>query len=204
MKIPFKYLPSSWGLKGKSYELAENDYYNTGEAWDRRFAEINATDEKDLEVRNLAIDLKYKHIELLEHDEKYAELTMDKDSKEYKLEMARINHIRRKLTDREYEKEVATINEEPYIAMFNIDAKEYSFEFDWNEYFIADLEDAGFGPYPKDEMYIEEWYNELSKAITLEAFQGDGSLEELEEQEEDRKANLVEVKKLDDGRKEVR
>lgn len=197
-------MPSAWGLKGKSYELAENDYYNTGEAWDRRFAEIMADDEKDLELRNLALDLKYKHIELLEHDEKYAELTMDKDSKDYKLEMARINHIRRKLTDREYEKEVATINEEPYIAMFNIDAKEYSFEFDWNEYFIADLEDAGFGPYPKDEMYIEEWYNELSKAITLEAFQGDGSLEELEEQEEDRKANLVEVKKLDDGRKEVR
>lgn len=204
MKIPFKLLPASWGLKGKTREIAEAEYYYEGERLDRALIDINNPAGKDREIAHLAIDLKYKHIELLEHDEKYAELTMDKDSKDYKLEMARINHIRRKLTDREYEKEVATINEEPYIAMFNIDAKEYSFEFDWNEYFIADLEDAGFGPYPKDEMYIEEWYNELSKAITLEAFQGDGSLEELEEQEEDRKANLVEVKKLDDGRKEVR
>lgn len=39
-KIPFKWLPASWGLKGKSYDLAEANYYHIGKELDYKLLEI--------------------------------------------------------------------------------------------------------------------------------------------------------------------
>jgi hypothetical protein len=202
MKIPFKLLPAAWGLKGKSREIAEAEYYYTGEELDRKLADINNSEGQQRDLAHLALDLKYGKIDLLDHDEKYIELTASPESKAYKLEMARIAHARGKTTDNEYEKEVATINEKGWVNT-KVDSENYAFEFDWNEYFIAELEEAGFGPAPKEEQIVEEWFNALCKDIALDAFQGDGSIEDLEDQEKDRKANLVNVDDLGDGRKSV-
>ena len=198
MKIPFKFLPGSWGLKGKTRDYAEAEYYLTGEELQRKIAEIKSTSADDLILRNLEIDLEFKHIMQMEYDTQYAELTLEDE--ELALELARINHENGTLTDREYEKEVKTINKEPYVNVIEIDSDKHSFEFDWNEYFIKDLEDAGYVA-PKEEQIVELWFNKLCKNVALEAFAGDGQMDDMEEE---RKDNLVKIKDLGKGRKEVK
>jgi len=202
MKIPFRLLPASWGLRGKSRDLAEAEYYLTGEELSRRLAKINARDEDDLKQQLLAIDFEYEHIDKRKYDTETAKLNLEGDA--LNLEIARINHEAGDLTDIEYDKEVATINKEAYINVVEIDSKDNSFEFDWNLYFIEDLEEAGYGPAPKEEMIVEQWFNSLCKDVALEAFSGDGSIEDLEEQEKDRKENMVNVTDIGKGRKEVK
>jgi len=201
MKIPFAILPTAWGLKGKSRKLAEAEYYLEGEELARRLAEIDAINEDDLKQQLLMIDLEYKHINKRKYDTATAKLNLE--GTDLDLEMARINHEGGDLTDAEYAKEKATINKEAYITVVEIDSKDNSFEFDWNLYFIDDLEEAGYGPAPKEEMIVEEWFNSLCKDVALEAFEGDGSMEDLEEQEKDRKTNMVNVTDIGKGRKEI-
>ena len=198
MKIPFKFLPASWGLKGKTREVAEAEYYFTGEDLQRKIAVIKASTELELALSNLEIDLEFKHIKTIEYEIQLAELTLT--GEELKLELARIDHDNGKLTDREYEKAVKTINKEPYVNVIEIDSDNHSFEFDWNEYFIKDLEEAGYVA-PKEEQTVELWFNKLCKDVALEAFAGDGQMDDLEEA---RKDNLVKIKDLGKGRKEVK
>lgn len=201
MKIPFKILPGSWGLKGKTRERAEAEYYLVEEALARRLAEIDAVDEDDLKQQLLEIDLEYKHIDQRKYDTETAKLNLEGD--ELDLEMARINHAAGDISDQAYKKEVATINKEAYVHVVEIDSDLNSFEFDWNLYFIKDLEEAGYIA-PKEEMLVEEWFNALCKDVALEAFAGDGSMEDLEDQDKDRKDNLVNVTKIDEARKEFK
>jgi hypothetical protein len=195
-------MPASWGLKGKSRDIAEAEYYYEGEGLARKLAEIEAINEDDLKQQLLEIDLEYKHIDRRKYDTETAKLNLEGD--ELALEMARINHEAGDLSDAEYDKEVKTINKESYISVINIDGKDNSFEFDWNLYFIEELEEAGYGPAPKEEMIVEQWFNALCKEVTLEAFQGDGSIDDLEEQEKERKGNLVKVTNIGEGRKEIK
>lgn len=203
MKIPFNWLPAAWGLKGETRELAEAEYYYEGEELERKKTDILVKDEKENKLAHVLIDKSYGHIDELECDEQTAKILYEEDSAEYKLEMLRIRHARNEITDEEYKKQSATINGESYINITNIDSKENSFEFDWNEYFIAELEEAGFGPAPKEEQIVDEWFSQLCKVVALEAFKGDGALDDLEEQEKERKSNLVHIKDLGDGRKVV-
>ena len=78
-KIPFKWLPASWGLKGKPYDVAEANYYWAG---------------RDLEYKLLSIDKKYglsdkdfsKNKAALDY--KYGNMT----DYEFELELAKINN----------------------------------------------------------------------------------------------------------------
>jgi len=202
MKIPFKLIPAAWGLKGKSRETAEAEYYFTGEELARKLAEIDAVNDDDLKQQLLMIDLEYKHIDRRKYDTETAKLNLE--GADLELEMARINHEAGDINDNEYAKEKATIGKESYITVVAVDSKDNSFEFDWNLYFIEELEEAGFGPAPKEEMIIEEWFNSLCKDVALEAFNGNGSMDDLEEQEKDRKDNMVNVTDIGKGRKEVK
>ena len=202
MKIPFKLLPASWGLKGKTRDMAEAEYYYTGEELARAIAKIDAINEDDLKQQMLNIDLEYKHIDRRKYDTENAKLNLE--GADLELEMARINHKAGDLSDNEYNKEVATINKESYITVTTVDSKDNSFEFDWNLYFIEELEEAGYGPAPKEEQIVEQWFNGLCKAVALDAFEGDGGIDDLEEQEKDRKENLVNVTDIGKGRKEVK
>ena len=62
-KIPFSWLPASWGLKGKSRELAEAEYYLTGYELDIAKARIGHGLESPAFTRSvLDIDLAYGKI----------------------------------------------------------------------------------------------------------------------------------------------
>jgi len=198
--IPFAMLPASWGLKGKSRKIAEIEYYYTGYERDVKIAEVEAHDEHDKMLRLLEIDFKYNKIPLKEYKEKRAKLTLS--GKELELELLKIQHSYKEITDTEYEKRLATINNEPWVKVVSVEA-DGSFEFDWNDQFIEHLEKAGFGPAPKPEMIVDEWFVAVCKSVTLEQVGND--LQLIEEQAEQRKnEGMTQSKKTPDGKQEFK
>jgi hypothetical protein len=80
MKIPFKYLPASWGLKGKTRELAQAEYELTGYDLDIKLAEINHRgDPKAQSLAWLRIRKLYGNIEERSYLEQMADLTLAGD-----------------------------------------------------------------------------------------------------------------------------
>ena len=63
-KIPFWMLPASWGLKGKTREIAEAEYYFEGQELEEKLAEINATTPEEKEIAKLAVKVKHEEISL--------------------------------------------------------------------------------------------------------------------------------------------
>jgi len=76
-KLPFRMLPASWGLKGKSREIAEAEYYYEGIDLKKRLAEINADSEQDAEVAKLRVDLENDVISQAQHDKSVAEIRQE-------------------------------------------------------------------------------------------------------------------------------
>lgn len=75
MKIPFKWTPASWGLKGKEYNRAEACYDLTGADLDLRLADIdNEHDDIARQREHIKIKLRYGMIDAYEHDIAMAEL----------------------------------------------------------------------------------------------------------------------------------
>lgn len=214
--IPFKLLPAAWGLKGKSYEIAKAEYelegslleiklaelqlagkerdaaifkilhkYNeiTEEEYETRMAETMLEGE-EREKRLLEIKHKYQRISGEEYEIALANLIEDEKARELALLDAKLkyNHI----TQRDHDKEVATLNDEPWVTVvsFNIDKNSPgagSIELDWNDQFVKFLEENGYTPGPEDAIIVDQWLSDLCKNVALEAFDGVGLFnEELE------------------------
>lgn len=63
-KIPFRFMPASWGLVGDAYDEAETHYLLSGEALERRLVEIRCKHDRMERQRQLSeIDLKYGRID---------------------------------------------------------------------------------------------------------------------------------------------
>lgn len=73
-RLPFRMMPASWGLKGKSRAIAEAEYYYEGEDLEKRLAEINSSNEQDATIAKLEVDLKNENISKAEFDKKVAEI----------------------------------------------------------------------------------------------------------------------------------
>ncbi len=79
-----------------------------------------------------------------------------------------------KITADEKEKTVATIDNEPYIKVLQVDFEDEtpnvgSFELDWNEDFISVLTASGYIG-KNDEQIIDQWFNDVCRNILLEEF----------------------------------
>lgn len=74
MKLPFGMMPASWGLKGKSRQIAEAEYYYEGEDLEKALAELTAETDADKEVAKLDVDLKNEKIGKVEYEKKVAEI----------------------------------------------------------------------------------------------------------------------------------
>lgn len=76
--ISFRMLPASWGLIGKSYDMAEAEYNYDGEDLEREKIKINLKygDISELQAKldNLKVDSKYCKIDDYEYETSYANL----------------------------------------------------------------------------------------------------------------------------------
>ncbi len=95
-------------------------------------------------------------------------------------------------------KERATKRKEPWVSVLDTHVNKENvrngfFELDWNEYFIVQLKQAGYG-YDGDpeEEIVDRWFRDLARNLLAE-----------EGQDISRGAGYINVNKLADGKAEV-
>tara|TARA_B100000900_G_scaffold375632_1_gene357882 strand:+ start:2394 stop:2678 length:285 start_codon:yes stop_codon:yes gene_type:complete len=81
-----------------------------------------------------------------------------------------------RLKDDKLEKELATINEKPWVKVINVtmaDPKDPStgfFELDWNEKFVDSLIEAGYSGRTAEET-VDMWFNDLCRGVVNDDFE---------------------------------
>lgn len=103
------------------------------------------------------------------------------------------------------EKEKATANNEPYIAITKVEVdpnniNDGSFDLDWNDKFVLNLIRAGYKikPDETDEAIVDRWFQTICRNIALEMY-------EQQQADPDRRdvRYQVQMRKLDNGRTEI-
>ncbi len=76
------------------------------------------------------------------------------------------------------EKEIATENNEPYVAMVKMDIDpnnlhQGAFELDWNEIFVARLVKAGYmmKPTDTDADIVDRWFQNVCRHVVMETWE---------------------------------
>lgn len=101
-----------------------------------------------------------------------ADIEYGSDSTAAKLANADIDFKYKKKTIQEYEKERATILEEPYVTVVKVHMDQAKpsdgfFELDWNEKFVESLIENGYsGESP--EMIVKQWFDQVCSNVARE------------------------------------
>lgn len=173
-KIPFGWLPGHWGLKGPVRDEARI-YYEISDPKERELALINLkyrnlNDEKSIKNKELEIlELKKKYNEISDFDYELRRAELVFESKEkIEEEKNEIMFKYKKISETEYERNLANIRKEPWIKivsefLFEINnSPKLGFKFEWNEYFIKYLESNGYKGF-SEESIVEKWFNDVVK-----------------------------------------
>ena len=75
--IPFSMLPASWGLKGKTRQTAEAEYYYEGDELEYEILRINSKSEEEYAQMKLDYDLEKGNIATYEYTKQTANLKKD-------------------------------------------------------------------------------------------------------------------------------
>jgi hypothetical protein len=167
--IGFSWLPASWGLSGDAYAVAEAHYYHEGEELDRALAIINnRTDPVALARKNIDIDVCYGK-------------STPYDAARQKINISPLLGVDRevalleieckfdKMSQSEFEKQRATLKDEPWIAIISsgFDPEQgldgVFFEFDWNERWIEFLKLNGYVGH-SDEQIVDDWFTDVCRS----------------------------------------
>ena len=191
--LPFGIHPYAWGLTGKARDKAKAEYELTGYELQKQLLDLDKDLYTDKEYTSKYADLQFKYdkITKLEHLRVLANIIENEEQKT--LALLELDYKEHKLTEQQYQKQLATINKEPWVTVVNMDfggdkSLEGSFELDWNEYFVKNLESDGYlGPTP--DHIVNQWFMTVCKNVALEEFDGTGDFTS------DAEANLETVKR---------
>lgn len=175
--IPFGWMPGHLGLAGKTREIARAEYELEGYELERRILEIK-DDDYDRDVyykKTLEIDFRYNKLTKDEYNRKL--VATIKDDTQRAFATLELDKQDGKVTELEYAKQAATLNNEPWVTVLNMDfggktALEGSFELDWNDLFVAQLTTEGYQG-PPDAM-VNAWFMEVCRNVAMEEFDGTG------------------------------
>lgn len=176
--IPFSWYPYSWGLAGKTREIAKAEYELTGYELEKQLLRIkqDELEEQDFLKKNAALDLKHKKLTQSEYDRFM--LSFITDEKKRDIAFLTLDYEEGKIKEIDYSKQLATLNDQPWVTVLNMDftkgsSLEGSFELDWNEAFVKKLESEGYkGPSP--DIVVNQWFMEICRNVAMEEFDGTG------------------------------
>lgn len=178
-KLPFSFTPGSWGLRGRTKEVAQAEYELSGYELEKRLIEIRRDEfsDKDLQTKLFELEFKYGKIDKFAHLRSLAGLI--DDPKQQALAMLELDYKEDKLTDMQYQKQSATLKHEPWVTVLSMDfggkqSLEGSFELDWNEFFVENLQTEGYiGGTP--DAIVNQWFMEVCRNVAMEEFDGTGN-----------------------------
>lgn len=195
-KIPFGAMPGSWGLKGKTREVAKIEYELSGFDKEYALAKIELSEE-ELRIKKVELLLEHGHISQRQHDFELAELRDDP------ITTLKVKYKYDKITDNEYEKELATLEGRGWVACIDMGYKTSNpngghFTLDWNDAFIEELHAAGHvAATPEDT--VDLWFTDVCKNVALEELSGTGVFDDDADQSME-----IKRKRLGGGRVEIR
>lgn len=192
-KLPFGSLPGHWGLKGKTREIAKAEYELSGLDLELKLLEIKKDDLSATEYNQRKIDIEHKSGKYTEYEYKRLLISLIADTTQKELAMLELEHQAGNCTDLEYAKGVATLKDEPWVTVINMDfgsksALEGSFELDWNEQFVEKLRKEGYTG-PSSDNIVNQWFMEVCRNVAMEEFDGTGDFSA------DSEANLETLKR---------
>ena len=170
--IPFRFMPGSWGLKGKTFDRAKAEYELDGDDLVIRLAEIeHGSESTEVATAKVVASFNKKEIDEYTKELKLAEMIKDEDTR--KKEVLNLQFKHHKINESEYNRDLATLNKEPWVSVVKVELKKDNpnsvgeLELDWNEYFVQDLKKNGYTG-PSDYVIVEKWFNLLCSAIAAE------------------------------------
>ena len=124
---------------------------------------------------------------------------LDKEEARIAEEKARVETEEMELLKKKDPKEYATRRKESWVSVLDVKVNKENvrngfFELDWNEYFIKDLKQAGYGEEGDlDEQIVDRWFRDIVY----------GMLDEEGIDPTDRGAGYINVVPIDKGKSEV-
>lgn len=177
-KLPFSIIPGSWGLKGKTREIAKAEYELSGFELKKELLRLNEDmyTEKQFKAKTIDLLLEFGKVDKPTHLRMLADLIEDDQQKA--LAILELDYKENKITQTEYDKSTATLKGEPWVIVLNLGfsgtkSLEGSFELDWNEFFVESLRAGGYTG-PTDDAIVNQWFMEVCRNIAMEEFDGTG------------------------------
>ena len=168
---PFSWMPGSWGLKGKTREIAQAEYELSGTELEEALIRINLKHDPDgLAINLLEMRRKNGQISDYEYDISRAKLD-NKDETAQSLAMLNVDLSHGKIDQPTHDKKKADLLGEPWVSMPRIHwnplgkSRAY-FEMDYNSHFIKQLRDNGYEGEESD--IINQWMNDVCIGILEE------------------------------------
>ena len=170
--IPFGWLPSHWGLRGKSRSIAEAEYNLSGLELKLRLIDINEDDPLQKELKKLRARAAAGELSEYDVDKKMAELTNPTDEQARGLALLDVELKHNRVDKLQYDKQRAELLEEPWVAMPNIswdptDPTKNFFELDYNSFFVDYLRSNGYEA-DSDERIVEAWLTDICRAVATD------------------------------------
>lgn len=183
--IPFTMLPFSWGMTGKTREIAQAEYEYSGMELDLKLLDINKDTISDDLYKQRNIEIKFKYNEISESQYYRSLVELIKDDTKRKIATLELDFKEGKITQLRYEKETAIIKNEPWVAVVKMHFNEEkpdegSFELDWNDQFVKSLEDAGYVGHADN--IVNLWFVETCRNVALDTYDGQGEFNEQSQQ----------------------
>jgi len=162
--------PRNWFLPEQEKKIKLIEATLSGETKDRALADM-MSNEEDRKFRHLNIDREYGKISPYEFAIKESELLI-KDEDELTRAKLSIDLDHQVINKQQYDHKLADLNNEPYVAVLNIDFDNKNpsngyFELDFNEHFVEYLANNGYNGIEPEEI-VNEWFSDLCKNIVLE------------------------------------
>jgi hypothetical protein len=138
--------------------------------YDHKVAEFEINDPQELAIRKLKIDVAHKKISAYEAAQQEVAITTEAGVKR-EIALLDVEYRFDRLKKAEYEKQRASLKDEPWIAIINsgFDPEQgldgVFFEFDWNVQWIEFLKLNGYVGH-NDDQIVDDWFTDVCRSHT--------------------------------------
>ena len=169
--IPFRWLPGSWGLSGKSFDEAEARYTLQGIELELRLAELN---HDGAALDKARADISKNHGLIDDYEWMRLHILADTEGTDREVELLKLDIEFEKIEKRAGEKKIAALLNEPWVSIVEegLDPAQgpsgFYFVFDWNDHWIDLLRKHGYEGESEDEL-MERWFTDVCRNEVMQS-----------------------------------
>lgn len=158
-QVSKKFSKSSKEYQIKNLDIDKQFNKISEEDYDYAVLKINYhPDSLDYKLFKLDLDKKYNKIDEYTYEKTKLDLTSNKETNEYKINLVNLEFKYNKISELEKDKQIATINNEPWFRFLDttLQGDDFFFKWDCNQQFLDALAKLGYSqPDPEDN--VMEW-----------------------------------------------